>query len=334
MLKTLVKLLAFATICFCVIEQSYRYYAMGPDAFNPVKFNSYNQLLLTDLVEASPYPAVYYQLKPGLDDWFRGKKIRSNSHGLADKEYELKKPTKTFRVAVLGSSWTMATGVPQDLSYHALLEARLREQHPDTNIEFLNFAVEMYGLREIVGTLENRVMVWEPDMILVAITSYTSYLRWLPADAVQRLPDRTNPFFHSYAFRALDNLLQTGLVIRSLEERPVVGSDQELYEAQVIRAFREVAAVAERADVPASIMWLSFASPGKALSEKMESISQELGINYIKGHEAIGDKPIILRKNYKGNTGRHPNAAAHEILADVLFEELQIEKLLPVLNEY
>jgi hypothetical protein len=192
----------------------------------------------------------------------------------------------------------------------------------------------MYGLREIVGTLENRVLAWEPDMILVALTAYTSYIRWLAADSAQVLPERTHPFFQSYSFRALDNLLQTGLVKRSLEERPVVGSDTELYEAQVIRAFREIGAVAQSADIPASIMWLSFASPGKTLNVKMESISQELGINYIKGHETIGGGQAILRQRYTGRLNRHPNAATHEILADALLNNFRSKKLLPVLNEY
>lgn len=334
MIKTPVKILLFALLCFLLIEQSYRVYTAGSAAFNPWRFNSLNMMPRTGLVKLSQYPDVYYELKPNLDDWFAGVRFRTNSAGLADREYTLEKPAETFRVAVVGSSWTMATGVAQQSAYHAVMEEMLNERYPGKRFEFLNFGVEMYGLREIAGTVRHRAMQWDPDLVLVSITTYTSYLKWVEPTPDQQLPERFNPFFSSYVLRALDWHLKTDFIPRTLEERPIIGRDHELGEQQVRRALREIDAATDPAGVPVAVMFLSFLPPADSLDTAIQSESDTLGLHYIRAYRAISGNEEMIRKRSVSPTNKHPNAKTHKILAEYLLAELQAKNLIPEVDEY
>ena len=48
--------------------------------------------------------------------------FKTNKIGLRDKEYILKKPLHTYRVAVFGDSWTVGSGVKEENIYSSLLE--------------------------------------------------------------------------------------------------------------------------------------------------------------------------------------------------------------------
>lgn len=328
MFKPVLKLTIFALLIFIVVEQSYRFYASGTDAFFPERFNSYNQLMLTDLIEPSPYPEVYYQLRPGLDRLFRGKALQTNSAGLADTEYSREKPADTFRVAVIGSSWTMATGVQPDASWHRVLEQQLQEQYPDKNIEIISFAVEMYGLRELVGTVRHRALDWEPDLLLVSITAYTAYMRWDDPALNPPLPEPTTPMLQSYLLRAIDSRLGTGIFPRSIDERPTLGDDMVLYNSQVVRAFTEIGSMAREADVPALIMWLSFKHPGNELEPMMTEAAAETGVNYFPAYLLLMGEQSFRKGGRVSRLDKHPNAESHARIAEGILLELTDKKLL------
>jgi len=327
-LKSLLKLLAFVLLCFILVEQSYRFYAAGPVAFNPVKFNRLNQLLLTDMVEASEYPDVYYQLRPNLREWFRGASLNTNSHGLPDQEYELTKPDGVFRIAIVGSSWTMATGVEPEESYHSIVEQMFADQFPDRRIEIVNFGVEMYGLREIVGTLRHRVLAWQPDMVIAAYTTYTPYLLWEDNPVRPPLPEKTNPFFQSYAARALDFKFGTGIFPLSIDERPGIGSDSELYRAQIIRSIVEIGEIVNEQGIPGMLIWLSFAPANPVLETRMMGEAGNYGLRYIPAYEYIVGKQSIMVDRQVARMDKHPSVESHTLIAQGLFRELRDSKLI------
>src|SRR6266852_4603823 len=43
--------------------------------------------------------------------------VRINSHGFRDRERSFEKPPNTFRIAILGNSWTEALQVPLDKTF-------------------------------------------------------------------------------------------------------------------------------------------------------------------------------------------------------------------------
>ena len=85
-------------------------------------------------------------LLAGASGWHRDEGeafIEINRFGMRDRDYEIDKPDRVFRVAVLGDSYTAAFHVPIEKSFLRIAENRLRpcshmvEKFDD--IQFLNF---------------------------------------------------------------------------------------------------------------------------------------------------------------------------------------------------
>lgn len=97
-----------------------------------------------------------------LDGWT----ISTNSFGMRDKEYSLAKPDGVYRIAILGASYEMGSGVSQDSTFEALLEQMLNDSIRHKEIEVLNFAVGGYHLPQLVWVAENKLPQFEPDLVL------------------------------------------------------------------------------------------------------------------------------------------------------------------------
>ena len=98
-------------------------------------------------------------------------KITTNSYGMRDKEYSLQKPANTFRVAVLGASYEMGSGIAQDKDFENLLEKMLNDSSDGCNYEILNFAVGGYHPPQQVWVMDAKVQQFSPDMILYFVHS-------------------------------------------------------------------------------------------------------------------------------------------------------------------
>jgi hypothetical protein len=330
-LKAAAKILLFAVLCFCVIEFSYRLYSAGLTAFDPVRFNSLNVILNSGLVEASENPNLTFELRPNLDTWFQGIPFRTNSDRMADREYTLEKPADTLRIGVIGSSWTMATGVEQEDTYHAIMESAL-QGNPErtTNYEFLNFAVEYYGLRELVATARYRANKYEPDALIVAVTSFTSWVRWEEPEGVVEMPERTYPFFQSYSIRGLERSLNARWFKRGFEIRPLLeNGDIATQKMQLTRFVDEFHQISVEQGIPVVIIWLAYGRPGVDIVELMESRSREKGIVFVRGYEALAGTTNELKKLWRARFDKHPNRQGHSLIAQKLGDAMFDAGLIP-----
>jgi hypothetical protein len=93
-------------------------------------------------------------------------KIITNRFGMRDQEYTMEKPPGTFRIAILGGSYEMGSGVPQDSVFENLLEKMMNATFPDKKIEILNFAVGGYHLPQLVWVMQQKAKSFHPDLVL------------------------------------------------------------------------------------------------------------------------------------------------------------------------
>jgi hypothetical protein len=314
-----------------MVELSYRFYVIGPQAFDWRKVNSMTTLMRSQFVKLSEYPDIFFELKPNMDGWFKGKPFSTNSAGLADKEYQQRKPDKTFRVAVVGSSWTMPTGVEQSDAWHSIIEDEFNSAAQARPVELINFGVEMYGLREIVATMRHKVPAWQPDLVIVAITSYTTSFIWEEADANQVLPERSYPALQSYALSALGGLLGWSGG-RPADDRRRFGADvfdQRL--EQVQRAITELNDLSAATGIPVAVVFLGFSPMGSAYEEPIDAQVADTDLSLIYANRLFMD--MSDRTSYQvSRFDRHPNEAGHRLIAEFLADELTRKKLLPVEN--
>jgi hypothetical protein len=309
-----------------MVELSYRYYASGTAAFSVKRFNSYNLLLLSGLVQRSQYPDIFYELKPDLDTLLQGISFKTNSAGMADKEYSRAKPENTLRVAVAGSSWTMATAATQDSVYHSLLEAELSASSTSHDYEFLNFGVEYYGLRELVGTVRHRAIEWDPDILVVAITPFTTKMRWDDPSSAEELPEQTYPFFQSYALRALDKISGLDSYPKGLANRPVLQTGSGAYQAQLERAFKDLHQIASEKNLPLMVMWLSYKKPSIKTQELLKNLSAKYDVIFVDSYNWLDNSDNTLL--YSSRFNKHPNVHGHELIAQSLKEAMLENELL------
>jgi len=91
--------------------------------------------------------------------------VRFSSAGLRDREYAIRKPPGTFRIAWLGDSFVEALQVPLDSCAAKRLEAALAPLSSQ-RIEVLNFGVSGYGTCQQLLLLEDLALRFEPDLVL------------------------------------------------------------------------------------------------------------------------------------------------------------------------
>lgn len=121
-------------------------------------------------------PDVGFTLRPGAEGWWRNEGttyVKINSDGLRDREHAKLKPPGTFRIAVLGDSFTEALEVPLEDAFWAVAERRLQgcEAFGGRNVEVINFGVSGFSTARELITLRRRVWQYSPDVIVLNLTT-------------------------------------------------------------------------------------------------------------------------------------------------------------------
>lgn len=113
-----------------------------------------------------------FELVPSSSGTFKGAPFRTNRWGMRDKDYALKPPRGTYRIALLGSSFPMGGGVAGEQTFEALLEDRLNREGPGVprrHYEILNLAVGGYNNLQNVVVTEKKVFPLTPNAVLLVI---------------------------------------------------------------------------------------------------------------------------------------------------------------------
>ena len=104
------------------------------------------------------------ELVPGAQIQFKQATLTINRWGLRDGDYPKERTPGLPRLAVLGSSHTMGSGVADDATFEHLFEQRWNKDHGP--LESLNFAVAGHSAIEDMALLDERVLAFQPDVIL------------------------------------------------------------------------------------------------------------------------------------------------------------------------
>lgn len=224
-------------------------------------------------------PVTGRSLRPGAKGWFTSEGralVEINSDGMRDREYPLKKPAGTVRIAVLGDSYAEAMQVSLEDSFPKLLEKSLNadDQAGSPRVEVLNFGVSAYGTGSELLTLQNKVWKYQPDIVVLAI--FTGNDICDNSQELSRGFDSGRPYFRvdengkiaidesfrdSAGWRNRRRLEQSGLVewvnrsallqlIRRVRLKPAVGP-----RAAPDRPWEEVGVDAEAFAEPGSDAW-------------------------------------------------------------------------------
>lgn len=323
------RLILFVLAVLVMVELPFRVYLYGPAAINPVKMDSFNQIHHSGLVRRAADTAIYFELQPGLDTWYKGTRFVSNSAGLRDAEYSTAKPDDTFRVAVLGSSWTMGSGVAIENVWHSVMERKLSEAAGGRRIEFINFGVDQYGFGEIIATLKQKALPYEPDLILVAITNYTPAVLWDDAQPPYTELERRHPFFDSHALRVINHRLNLGLFPPDTSQRARAEGNGTI-RTQLQRFTDELEEVQSSSGIPFVIAKLAITRAWDKPEEpnRRSPLSTSETLTYVDLRQPVIDRGYERNELIISVWDSHPNELAHELIADALADALVSRELL------
>jgi hypothetical protein len=111
--------------------------------------------------------AYAYIHTPGNRTVLQGVDVAINSHGLRGPEFELRKPTGTTRILILGDSVVFGWGAPQDAIFPMQLQQEF-DKWPEC-IEVIPVGVGSWNTRTEYEYLRNVALQFEPDILVVIV---------------------------------------------------------------------------------------------------------------------------------------------------------------------
>lgn len=118
-------------------------------------------------------PSLLYEMRPGIDDEIGYERIRItiNRSGFRDtRDPVVPKPQGTWRVLVLGDSFTFSGKVPLEKTFAAQLETLLAQRDPTRRYEVWNLGVPGYKSAQQLAALREKGMPLDPDLVLAGVT--------------------------------------------------------------------------------------------------------------------------------------------------------------------
>lgn len=99
--------------------------------------------------------------------------VSINSDGLRDREHSLVKPKDTYRIAIVGDSYSEAFQVDVDRAFWAVTRERLGTCAAlgDLQVETINFGVSGFGTGQQMRVVRHRVWKYDPDLVLLAFVN-------------------------------------------------------------------------------------------------------------------------------------------------------------------
>lgn len=311
-------LLVSIGLALLLLEVAWRFMVFGTDTFSFRMMDSLHPIGEAGLLQPSPDPGVVYELRPGVDQLFKRVPFRTNAHGLRDDPYPYRKPAGTVRVAVIGDSYTMASGVRIEDAFHSILERRFTEEDPNHPVEFLNFGVGGYSLRHYVAVLRQKAIRYEPDLAIIAFCADNDQQVVGPdyASRPVTVRPRRGAYFHSHLREFLQNLRAARRHAPGISERQAAYLDE---------VFAELAAASRAVNIPVVVAYLGN-QPDHP--EVVAAAARAHGLAWVNASEGLaGTNLQDFSIYYPLDT--HPNAAAHAIFADAIYKYLRAKGFPP-----
>lgn len=265
------------------------------------------------------------ELIPGWQGIVRGVPTHINRWGMRDDDLPRRKPSGTYRIAMLGSSVTMGYGVPADSDFESLLEWRLNanRQPQGPRIELLNFAVGGYFALHSAITLQEKVFPFAPDAVIYVAHQGELY-------GPPRHLGSIRKGGHALPYPCLDSIIRAAGVTQSTSW----GTTELLLQphARAIVACTYQGMVGDCRTRGVLPIWVYVPLPGIAAvsadADDMLQLGREAGFAVIDLSDwAAGYEPHEVK--FSANDF-HLNELGHRLIADRLYQELRMsDNLLP-----
>jgi D-alanyl-lipoteichoic acid acyltransferase DltB (MBOAT superfamily) len=265
------------------------------------------------------------RLLPDTQIIFKNQIFTTNQYGMRDRNYPLEKDKYSLRMAMLGGSIELGSGVGDDETFENLLEDKLNEEDLwpyFKKIEILNFAIAGLHYPKQVGIAEERVKPFKPDILI-----YPFHLR----EEGKALKSFSELFTDPSTLKNHPELLKyislaniTAETSRQEAIRNLEPYKRELF----IWALERMGQFCSEQDIIP--IWL-YVPTRMVRSQQIEfeylsEIAQSQGffiLDIRSAFEGYENKELRVAK-----WDNHPSALGHQLIANALFEEMRNNKAL------
>jgi len=277
---------------------------------------------------------LFEMARPGARGLVGGALYETNGGGFRGPERTLHKPRGVFRIAVIGDSFTMGSGVTQEETYADLLERALAAAHPQRRMEVLNLGLAGLAAGAIVDRLVQLGLRYDPDLVVYGYTlndiEGPAYRRSIEASFVDPTRFIRSPLylwrFLGPHFASARELLLAPRGSYSFEIDDNYFRNAEAW-SEVLAALDRLSAISrERGTctlllIHTQLYWLNALHPYRPHYQRVSEAAQQRGLHAIGSFPAFeGEQESSLWVNALDS---HPNARAHQILFEVLDEGLR-----------
>jgi hypothetical protein len=306
-----------------LLQRGYYEDLIGVDRFNSELWELYSkrpagwQGLQTMLPDSGDF--LKMKLPPNATLHYMSKDLRTNRWGMRDQDYAREKPAKTYRIALLGSSHVMGSGVENHEIFETLLEERLRSEKrggPYERIEILNFAVAGYAPIQMLHSLETQAFDFQPDAVVFFASPHD--LDWSLEHLANRMRKGVpNP----YAFA--QEIERRAGVTKEMSESEAEKRFKPYRAEMLAWVYRRFKEECEARKVTPLWVFLPFVQERSkfAKAEELIPLAQQTSLPIVdmtdvyQGHD---------RKSlYVAEWDYHPNALGHRLIADRLYHVLR-----------
>ena len=284
------------------------------------------RLRTKNIIRLSPNPAIVYELLPGIQGRYKGAFVSINADGFRGPLVPKVRSGRSVRIAGVGDSVMFGFGVGEGEYYLHFLCEKLEDEHPGVPCEYLNSGVPGYNTVMEVETLEEKLLAYDPDLVLI---EYVANDLDLPTFIRNRSPylSLSRSYLAEYLYSSRkrwthvpdDRLARPPREVPA-EYRHMVGIDAYR------RAMTELARVRDAHDLPVVVLSrLRFPEEIRAIIDELGFASVECGEAVERHLEALdrsmddylGSELTVSRKD------PHPSPLGHRIIAGVVYDHLR-----------
>ena len=262
------------------------------------------------------------ELVPGSSIVFKGAPLSVNRWGMRDKEYSESKPANTTRLAVLGASHVMGSGVADNETFVELIEDRVNKgKSPDAqHFEMLNFAVAGHSPLQYLYQMETVVGRFSPDYVLVISHPQDNQML---LRSISSIVSQGDPIHYAEIESVLQNIGVTADTPRSVIERRLQPHLDELK----VWVYRTIATrIRESGARP---LFLLMPTVGDSMTagaiDHTVSAMEDYGFQAMQIMSVYDGVPAKTLQVADWDT--HPNYLGHRLVADQLYSEMRSKGL-------
>lgn len=249
-----------------------------------------------------------------------GKTFTTNRFGLRGPEITEEKPENIIRIAVLGASYEMGSGVSDEEVFTRMLEEKLNTglklDRRKTRIEVLNFSVGAYHLPQYAWLCDHAVFRFQPDIILsFAHSSEERRLNAVTARLIQNGRDLS-------VYPVLENTRETCGAKQTMSRTEIRNRLYPYNDSLLHWGYDYVAkSVIAHEAIPVWVYMPALADQLNPSEEKrLAALAKSSGFEIMDLSEVFkGKNPKSLQLKA---TDSHPNAEGHRLIAEKVSLEI------------